>query len=44
MSLVILPLMLITGVWEAPASAAIVWIAIRAVRRSSFRYQRLRHF
>ncbi|MFB7919506.1 hypothetical protein [Streptomyces sp. NPDC056061] len=42
-SLVILPLMLITGAWEAPASAGIVWIAVRAVRRSSFRYQRLRH-
>ncbi|MEV8628570.1 hypothetical protein [Streptomyces sp. NPDC051079] len=41
-SLVILPLILITGVWEAPASAAIVWLALRAARRSSLRYQRLR--
>ncbi|MEU1690025.1 hypothetical protein ABZ590_00130 [Streptomyces hirsutus] len=43
MSLVILPLILITGAWEAPVSAAIVWIAIRAARRSFVRYQRLRH-
>lgn len=42
-SLVILPLILITGAWEAPVSAAIVWIAIRAARRSFVRYQRLRH-
>ncbi|MFF2718958.1 hypothetical protein [Streptomyces sp. NPDC058011] len=42
-SLVILPLVLITGVWEAPASAAIVWFAIRAVRRPFVRYQRLRY-
>ncbi|WP_424862816.1 hypothetical protein [Streptomyces sp. MMS24-I29] len=41
-ALVILPLILITGAWEAPTSTAIVWFAIRAARRSSFRYQRLR--
>ncbi|MFJ3841115.1 hypothetical protein ACWGHM_36935 [Streptomyces sp. NPDC054904] len=40
--LVILPIMLITKAWEAPASAAIVWIAFRSVRHSRIRYQRLR--
>lgn len=41
-SLVLLPLILIIGAWEAPAGAAVMWLAFRAVRRSSFRYQRLR--
>ncbi|MDK9497048.1 hypothetical protein QEZ40_001696 [Streptomyces katrae] len=41
-SLVVLPLLLITKAWEAPASAGIMWIAFRAVRHSGFRYQRLR--
>ncbi|MEU8542966.1 hypothetical protein AB0C52_23770 [Streptomyces sp. NPDC048717] len=41
-SLVILPLILITGSWEAPTSAAIMGIAVRAARGSSFRFRRLR--
>ncbi|MFD0072144.1 hypothetical protein ACFVIY_06855 [Streptomyces sp. NPDC127166] len=40
--LVILPLLLITGTWEAPASVALVWLAIRGARGSFVRYQRLR--
>ncbi|MEU3322052.1 hypothetical protein [Streptomyces sp. NPDC006785] len=41
--LVILPLLLITGTWEAPASVGLVWLALLGARGSFIRFQRLRH-
>ncbi|MEU2075534.1 hypothetical protein [Streptomyces sp. NPDC013489] len=41
--LVILPLLLITGTWEAPASVALVWLALLGARGSVIRYQRVRY-
>ncbi|MGW4049528.1 hypothetical protein ACWENA_01745 [Streptomyces sp. NPDC004779] len=40
--IVILPLLLITGKWEAPTSVALVWLALLGARGSFVRYQRLR--
>ncbi|NUW02365.1 hypothetical protein [Streptomyces sp. CAI 127] len=39
---VLLPLLLVTGMWEAPVSVALVALGIAATRGSYIRYQRVR--
>jgi hypothetical protein len=42
LSLVVLPLVLVTGSWQAPASAAAVAASWMATRHSRFNYLRVR--